>query len=94
MTLRDQTCCFTGHRKLFEDESAILEQTNVYLNRLLQENVRFFWLGGALGFDTLMAMYLLDCRRSHPQIKIFLALPIAVAGLHLNRLVLHKLMRW
>ena len=75
LTLRDQTCCFTGHRKLLEDESTILERTNIYLSRLLQENVRFFWLGGALGFDTLMAMYLLDCRRSHPQIKIYLALP-------------------
>lgn len=75
MTLRDQTCCFTGHRKLFEENSAILERINVYLNRLLQKNVRFFWLGGALGFDTLMAEHLLSLKKYDPQIQIYLALP-------------------
>ena len=75
MTLRDQTCCFTGHRKLLENESAILERTNIYPSRLLQENVRFFWLGGALGFDTLMAEHLLSLKKYDPQIQIYLALP-------------------
>lgn len=75
MTLRDQTCCFTGHRKLFEEDSAILERTNIYLSRLLQQNVRFFWLGGALGFDTLMAEYLLSLKKYDPKIQIYLALP-------------------
>lgn len=75
MTLRDQTCCFTGHRRIFESESAILEQADVYLNCLLQKNVRFFWLGGALGFDTLMAEYLLSLKKYDPKIQIYLALP-------------------
>ena len=56
MTLREKTCCFTGHRdipaRVLPLLSAELEQAVL---GLASEGVRYFGTGGALGFDTLAA---------------------------------------
>ncbi len=72
----DQTCCFTGHRRLPVNEvAAILNRLDSFLLPLIKHDVRFFWLGGALGFDTLAAEHLLALKQQYPQIVICLALP-------------------
>lgn len=48
---------------------------NAYLEPLLEEGVRYFGVGGALGFDTLVAEKLLTLRESRPQIRIILVQP-------------------
>lgn len=76
MDLRDQTCCFTGHRILPANEAtAILRKLDLILLPLIERGVRVFWIGGALGFDTLAAEHLLTLKRQFPQLVICLALP-------------------
>lgn len=76
MDKRAQTCCFTGHRHLpAGEEEAIWQRVQEHLIPLLEQGVRYFGVGGALGFDTLVAEKLLDLRRQYPQIRVILVLP-------------------
>ena len=76
MDLRDQTCCFIGHRILPANEAtAILRKLDSILLPLIERGVRVFWIGGALGFDTLVTEHLLTLKRQFPQLVICLALP-------------------
>ena len=75
--MRDKTCCFTGHRELpkawgrwklaVKLEKAIIEQ--------IDNGIRFFGAGGALGFDTLAAQTVLKLKKKYPDIKLILVLP-------------------
>lgn len=74
--MRLQTCCFTGHRFLPENqkgkislalESAVLS--------LIHSGYRYFGAGGALGFDTLAAQTVLRLRQNYPDIRLILVLP-------------------
>ena len=76
MNKRAQTCCFTGHRQLpFGEEDAIWHRVLERLEPLLEQGVRYFGVGGALGFDTLVAEKLLELRSQYPQIRVILVLP-------------------
>lgn len=74
--MRSQTCCFTGHRFLPENEkekiSLALESTVL---SLIHSGYRYFGAGGALGFDTLAAQTVLRLRQSYPDIGLILVLP-------------------
>lgn len=74
--MRSQTCCFTGHRFLPENEkekiSLALESTVL---SLIHSGYRYFGAGGALGFDTLAAQTVLRLRQSYPDIRLILVLP-------------------
>ena len=76
MDKRQQTYCFTGHRILprgMEDE--LWTKTYAHLQPLLTQGVRYFGVGGALGFDTLIAERLLEPRDIISPIKVILVLP-------------------
>lgn len=76
MDNRAQTCCFTGHRHLpAGEEEAIWQRVQEHLIPLLEQGVRYFGVGGALGFDTLVAEKLLELRGKYPQIRVILVLP-------------------
>lgn len=76
MDKREQTCCFTGHRHLpVGEEETIWQCVLEYLLPLLDQGVHYFGVGGALGFDTLVAEKLLELRRRYPQIRVILVLP-------------------
>ena len=76
MDKRPFTCCFTGHRNLpAGQEDEIWKRVYVCLEPLLEEGVRYFGVGGALGFDTLVAERLIALRESQPQIRIILVQP-------------------
>lgn len=65
MDKRPFTCCFTGHRNLPEAlEEEIWRRVYACLELLLEEGVRYFGVGGALGFDTMVAEKLLALRES------------------------------
>ena len=73
MDNRAQTCCFTGHRHLpAGEEEAIWQRVQEHLIPLLEQGVRYFGVGGALGFDTLVAEKLLELRGKYPQIRVIL----------------------
>ena len=60
MDKRPFTCCFTGHRILpAGQEEEIWRRVYACLEPPLEEGVRYFGVGGALGFDTLVAEKLL-----------------------------------
>lgn len=76
MDKRSFTCCFTGHRILPDgQEEKIWQRVYACLEPLLEEGVRYFGVGGALGFDTLVAEKLLALRESQSQIRIILVQP-------------------
>lgn len=49
-----------------------LDQT---IQLLVDEGIRYFGTGGALGFDTMAAQAVLRAREHNPQIKLILVLP-------------------
>lgn len=76
MTLREQTGCFTGHRRIppeLRDE--LYRRLTQTVERLAGEGVRYFGTGGALGFDELAAQAVLACRNQDPSIRLIAVLP-------------------
>ena len=78
MSQEEQTCCITGHRiSPPGEESKIMVRTRNILLRLIREkNVRYFGVGGAVGFDMLATEYLLHLKaHKEHQLKIISVLP-------------------
>lgn len=75
---RLHTCCLTGHRQLPTDPDqlyALYESLRCTIVRLVGEQIDQFYVGGALGFDTLAAMTVLEMKARFPQIRLLLAVP-------------------
>lgn len=76
MPKRENTCCFSGHRIINNEEipslCAALEDS---IESLILKGVTHFVAGGALGFDTLCAKAVLYLREKHPEISLTLILP-------------------
>lgn len=77
-------CCFTGHRPnalpaLGREESEEMQSLLFLLNRAvlsaLEDGVTAFYIGGALGFDTIAAETILRHRLDDSDITLHLALP-------------------
>ena len=74
--MKEKTCCFTGHRKLPEEQLPQLKQALFkVIVRLASQGVTRFACGGALGFDTLAAQMVLVVKETFPQIQLLLVLP-------------------
>ena len=57
-------CCFTGHRSLTSAENKyIVAELRRTIRALAAEGYTVFRSGGALGFDTIAALVVLDMRR-------------------------------
>ena len=71
-----QTVCFTGHRSIPGKDYArlydLLQQT---VEQLIRDGASIFRTGGALGFDTMAALCILNLRRQYPHIRLELILP-------------------
>ena len=75
-----KTACFTGHRDIDADISALSSLLCSVLDRLITEQgVTDFYAGGAIGFDTLAADSVLRMRKNYPQVKLHLVLPCSNA---------------
>ena len=78
MTWREQTCCVTGHRIIPPgEEQKICVRARYIIRKLIREkNVRYFGVGGAVGFDMIVSEYLMYLR-AHKEhlIKIISVLP-------------------
>ncbi len=76
MTMRDMTCCFTGHRDIPQEQIPILEEKiETLLRTLVEQKIVYYGAGGALGWDTISARVVLRLRRELPQLKLILILP-------------------
>ena len=75
--LRQQTCCFSGHRSIPQkDLPLILNRTEQIVCQLIHQGILFFGLGGAIGYDTEVTKLLFLLRaKEYPQIKIILVYP-------------------
>lgn len=75
--MREQACCFTGHRDVAEPSvESVVERTEEYIKALVQRGVKFFGVGGAVGYDTLVAKLLFRLRETElPDIKVILVYP-------------------
>lgn len=74
--MREQTCCFTGHRKITPKEQAdFTDRLKCVIVSLYQQGIRYYGAGGALGFDTLAAQTVIHLRESCPSMKLILVLP-------------------
>lgn len=73
--MRENTCCFSGHRQIPSAELAQLQaRLRQAVETLIERGVTDFIAGGALGFDMLAAQEVLYQRQYHP-IRLILALP-------------------
>ena len=78
LSTKEQTCCVTGHRIIPPgEEQKIMTRTRYILRDLIsQKRVRYFGVGGAVGYDMLVVEYLIWLKaHKHHQIKIISVLP-------------------
>ena len=70
------TVCFTGHRQISYGDAvrlpALLEEV---LTSLIDRGATVFRTGGAIGFDTVAALKVLELRERYPHIRLELILP-------------------
>ncbi len=71
-----ENVCFTGHRELqccrTDEIKLMLKQT---VRILISHGAHRFSAGGALGFDTVAALCVLECKKEFPHISLELILP-------------------
>lgn len=74
---RPDTCCFIGHRSIDPGETEKIKTRIKYIiDPMLQKGVKFFGVGGNVGFDMLAAEYILYLRDViRKKIKLILVLP-------------------
>ena len=75
--MKEQTCCFTGHRTIPVDQlPEIVARTEAKVRELIRGGYRCFITGGAVGYDTLAAELLFHLRDvEHMGIRVILAYP-------------------
>ena len=76
MTIRDKTCCFTGHRDIPQAQIPVLtKKVTATIQMLAAQGIIYYGAGGALGFDTISATAVLKLQHTISQIKLILVLP-------------------
>lgn len=75
--IRENACCFTGHRVIpGAERPALKERLREEILRLAEQGIDTFLAGGALGFDTMAAQEVLSLRETElPGIHLVLVLP-------------------
>ena len=75
--MKEKTCCLTGHRFIPESEQIrVIERTETEIRSLIDKGVRYFGVGGAIGYDTLAAKLLFRLRDTEfPHIRVILVYP-------------------
>lgn len=75
----NNTCCFTGHRWLpvprISDGSLTGKIKHAIKSLIENNNVDTFIAGGAIGFDMLAALTILEIKKTYPNIKLVVMLP-------------------
>ena len=78
---KNMTCCFTGHRQISDDYMTVKNIVRDEVVSLIEKNsVRFFGVGGAVGFDMLCSLVIIDLKVIYPDIKLIMVLPCLEQG--------------
>lgn len=71
-----EAVCFTGHRGIARrDALSIPTDLKSILRELIGKGARRFRAGGAIGFDTVAALSVLELKEEFPDIRLELVLP-------------------
>ena len=71
-----RTVCFTGHRVIPAQHALRLpELLESAITALVERGATTFRAGGAVGFDTVAALKVLELRERYPQVRLELILP-------------------
>lgn len=73
--IKNKTCCFTGHRIMTDNHIIVKEKLKTEILKLINNGVCYFGTGGAIGFDTIAALTILELRQTYTHIKLILVLP-------------------
>lgn len=72
--MRDQTCCFSGHRKIPVDKiQLIVERLNHEIDDLIRHGVTDFISGGAPGFDHIAAALVIAKKEMGQKIRLIVS---------------------
>ena len=69
-----RSVCFTGHRKITVTQE-LKGRLYIELEQLVKNGVTEFYVGGAIGFDTLAEQTVTELKKSYPQVRLNLVLP-------------------
>ena len=73
---QNYVCCFTGHRHIpVEHRKPLPALLSRMIDTLIHRGVTIFRTGGAMGFDTVVALTVLEKKEKHPHIRLELILP-------------------
>lgn len=76
--IRNISVCFTGHRFLAESElNEIHIRTEKEITEAWKHGYRYFYSGGAIGYDILAAETVISLRNRLNGIKLYIAIPCA-----------------
>ena len=74
--MREKICCFTGHRSIPHEQMRDLPHLLDYqIEKLIVCGVTTFRGGGAIGFDTLAELVVLEKKEKYDFLKLELVLP-------------------
>ena len=75
-SVQERTVCFTGHRQISAQHMMALPVLlKAEIARQAERGAVHFRAGGAIGFDTLAALCVLEQKKQYPHIKLDLLLP-------------------
>ena len=70
------TVCFTGHREILKSDAIRMPSVlSALIEKLFNSGATHFRTGGAMGFDTVAALCVIEAMQTHPEIKLDLILP-------------------
>ncbi len=76
MRERSNTCCFSGHRDIsLTTYDVLVRRMEPLIECLVENGYKYFACGGALGFDTFAATFIVSLKRRGMDIKLVLILP-------------------
>jgi len=70
------TACFTGHRSIDRKIAVLIPgKLKEIIEDLIKKGIYRFKAGGAIGFDTIAALCVLELQEQYPDIQLVLVLP-------------------
>ena len=84
--MKTQTCCFIGQRDIEPSEYAALDQRlEEEIVKLINQDVRYFTVGGDTGFDSIAAITVTRLKMEYPHIQLVLVRPFKAYARALDR---------
>ena len=72
----DKSACFTGHRNIRHNAQELSSLLCKLLDVMIAEkDITDYYVGGAVGFDTIAAYSILKMQEKYPKVKLHLILP-------------------